>query len=80
LELGSGDTTKLADLLARNYGKDRSRRQAHSSAGLQVVEFPAASASDEGNIPRSAGPGIDIYSMRQPSASSPALRRFISRR
>jgi malonate-semialdehyde dehydrogenase (acetylating)/methylmalonate-semialdehyde dehydrogenase len=46
-----------------------------------VIEFACGIPHAlKGEYTQGAGPGIDVYSMRQPLASSPASRRSISRR
>jgi len=81
LELAQRDYDKLADLVGREHGKTVPDAKGDIQRGLEVVEFACGnSASDEGRIHRRRRPGIDIYSMRQPWASSPVSRRSISRR
>src|SRR6202048_2682075 len=67
LELAQRDYDKLADLLAREHGKTVPDAKGAIQRGLEVVEFPCAIPHlMKGEYPEGAGPGIDIYPMRQP--------------
>src|SRR6202790_1423262 len=66
LELAQRDYDKLADLLAREHGKTAASR-GDIQRGLEVVEFACGIPHlMKGEYTEGAGPGIDIYSMRQP--------------
>ena len=62
------DMDKLAEAISREHGKTFPRRQGRrGSAGLRVIEFCiGAPHLLKGEFTDSAGPGIDMYSMRQP--------------
>ncbi|HEY0235983.1 MAG TPA: CoA-acylating methylmalonate-semialdehyde dehydrogenase [Afipia sp.] len=67
LELVHRDYDKLADMLAREHGKTIPDAKGDIQRGLEVVEFAIGIPHlMKGEYTDSAGPGIDIYSMRQP--------------
>src|SRR5438094_5971140 len=67
LELAQRDYDKLADVLAREHGKTVPDAKGDIQRGLEVVEFACGIPHlMKGEYTDSAGPGIDIYSMRQP--------------
>ncbi|MBT9291727.1 CoA-acylating methylmalonate-semialdehyde dehydrogenase [Prosthecodimorpha staleyi] len=67
LELVQRDYDALADLLAREHGKTVVDARGDIQRGLEVVEFAIGVPHlMKGEYTDAAGPGIDIYSMRQP--------------
>src|SRR5215207_7988202 len=67
LELAQRDYDKLAELLAREHGKTIPDAKGDIQRGLEVVEFACGIPHlMKGEYTEGAGPGIDIYSMRQP--------------
>ncbi|MBX9709654.1 MAG: CoA-acylating methylmalonate-semialdehyde dehydrogenase [Xanthobacteraceae bacterium] len=67
LELAHRDYDKLADMLAREHGKTIPDAKGDIQRGLEVVEFAIGIPHlMKGEYTDAAGPGIDIYSMRQP--------------
>src|SRR6516162_977129 len=67
LELVQRDYDKLADLLAREHGKTIPDAKGDIQRGLEVVEFACGIPHlMKGEYTEGAGPGIDIYSLRQP--------------
>src|SRR3979411_2715988 len=67
LELAQRDYDKLADLLAREHGKTVPDARGDIQRGLEVVEFACGIPHlAKGEFTEGAGPGIDVYSMRQP--------------
>jgi malonate-semialdehyde dehydrogenase (acetylating)/methylmalonate-semialdehyde dehydrogenase len=67
LELIHKEYDKLADLLAREHGKTIGDARGDIQRGLEVVEFACGIPQlMKGEYTESAGPGIDLYSMRQP--------------
>ncbi len=67
LELANRDYDKLADCLAREHGKTVADAKGDIQRGLEVVEFATGIPHlMKGEYTEGAGPGIDIYSMRQP--------------
>jgi malonate-semialdehyde dehydrogenase (acetylating)/methylmalonate-semialdehyde dehydrogenase len=67
LELIQKEYDKLADLLAREHGKTIGDARGDIQRGLEVVEFACGVPQlMKGEYTESAGPGIDLYSMRQP--------------
>ncbi len=67
LQLVARDNDKLADILAREHGKTIPDAKGDIQRGVEVVEFClGAPHLMKGEYTEGAGPGIDIYSMRQP--------------
>src|SRR5262245_7763655 len=67
LELAQRDYDKLADCLAREHGKTIADAKGDLQRGLEVVEFSlGAPHLMKGEYTEGAGPGIDLYAMRQP--------------
>jgi malonate-semialdehyde dehydrogenase (acetylating)/methylmalonate-semialdehyde dehydrogenase len=67
LDLVQRDYDELADLLAREHGKTVPDAKGDIQRGLEVAEFACGIPHlMKGEFTESAGPGIDVYSMRQP--------------
>src|SRR5258706_866927 len=67
IELVARDNDKLADKLAREHGKTIPDAKGDIQRGVEVAEFACGIAHLlKGEYTEGAGPGIDIYSMRQP--------------
>jgi malonate-semialdehyde dehydrogenase (acetylating) / methylmalonate-semialdehyde dehydrogenase len=67
LELVARDNDILADILAREHGKTVPDAKGDIQRGVEVVEVSlGAPHMLKGEFTDGAGPGIDIYSMRQP--------------
>ncbi|MEJ1156871.1 CoA-acylating methylmalonate-semialdehyde dehydrogenase [Prosthecomicrobium sp. N25] len=67
LELVARDYDSLAELLAREHGKTIVDAKGDIQRGLEVVEFATGIPHlIKGEYTDGAGPGIDIFSMRQP--------------
>ena len=67
LELVERDYDELADMLAREHGKTIADARGDIQRGLEVVEVSiGAPHMMKGEFTDGAGPGIDVYSMRQP--------------
>ncbi|MDE2578205.1 MAG: CoA-acylating methylmalonate-semialdehyde dehydrogenase [Hyphomicrobiales bacterium] len=67
LELVARDMEPLAELLAREHGKTIADAKGDIQRGVEVVEFSCGVPHlMKGEYTDNAGPGIDIYSMRQP--------------
>src|SRR6266404_6203433 len=67
LELAQRDYDKLADLLAREHATTVPDARGDIQRGLEVVEFACGIPHlMKGEYTEGAGPGIDIYSLRQP--------------
>ncbi len=67
LDLVARETDSLADLLAREHGKTIPDAKGDIQRGVEVVEFACGIPQlMKGEYTEGAGPGIDIYSMRQP--------------
>ncbi|MEW5962974.1 MAG: CoA-acylating methylmalonate-semialdehyde dehydrogenase [Pseudomonadota bacterium] len=61
------DMDRIADVLAREHGKTIADAKGDIQRGLEVVEFVAGVPHlMKGEFTEGAGPGIDIFSMRQP--------------
>ncbi len=66
-ELLNRDMDKLAEALSREHGKTLPDAKGDVQRGLEVVEVcMGAPAMLKGEFTDSGGPGIDLYSMRQP--------------
>ncbi|GJD63111.1 CoA-acylating methylmalonate-semialdehyde dehydrogenase [Methylobacterium frigidaeris] len=67
LDLVAREMDSLADLLAREHGKTIPDAKGDIQRGVEVVEFACGIPHlQKGEYTEGAGPGIDIYSMRQP--------------
>ncbi len=67
LELIGKEMDPLAELLAREHGKTIPDARGDIQRGVEVVEFACGIPHlMKGEFSDSAGPGIDLYSMRQP--------------
>jgi len=67
LDLVQREYDSLAELLAREHGKTIADAKGDIQRGLEVVEFcVGAPHLLKGEFTDGAGPGIDVYSMRQP--------------
>src|SRR4051794_2198491 len=67
LDLVNRDMDSLADLLAREHGKTIPDAKGDIQRGVEVVEFSCGVPHlQKGEYTEGAGPGIDIYSLRQP--------------
>ena len=67
LELVTRDNNALAELLAREHGKTIPDAKGDILRGVEVVEFTLGIPQlMKGEYTEGAGPGIDLYSMRQP--------------
>ncbi|MET3581027.1 malonate-semialdehyde dehydrogenase (acetylating)/methylmalonate-semialdehyde dehydrogenase [Mesorhizobium robiniae] len=67
LELVAKEYDALADILAREHGKTIADAKGDIQRGLEVVEVCiGAPHMMKGEFTDGAGPGIDVYSMRQP--------------
>jgi malonate-semialdehyde dehydrogenase (acetylating)/methylmalonate-semialdehyde dehydrogenase len=67
LELAAKANDELADILAREHGKTIADAKGDIQRGIEVIEYCiGAPQMMKGEYTEGAGPGIDIYSMRQP--------------
>jgi malonate-semialdehyde dehydrogenase (acetylating)/methylmalonate-semialdehyde dehydrogenase len=67
LELIQGEYDDLARLLSSEHGKTFADAKGDIQRGLEVVEFACGIPNlIKGEYSEGAGPGIDLYSMRQP--------------
>jgi malonate-semialdehyde dehydrogenase (acetylating)/methylmalonate-semialdehyde dehydrogenase len=67
LELIAKETDSLAELLAREHGKTIPDAKGDIQRGVEVVEFACGIPHLlKGEFTEGAGPGIDMYSIRQP--------------
>ena len=67
LELISRETEALAELLAREHGKTIADAKGEIQRGVEAVEFAIGVPHlMKGEYTDAAGPGVDIFSMRQP--------------
>jgi malonate-semialdehyde dehydrogenase (acetylating)/methylmalonate-semialdehyde dehydrogenase len=67
LELIAKETDSLAEMLAREHGKTIPDAKGDIQRGVEVVEFACGIPHLlKGEFTEGAGPGIDMYSIRQP--------------
>ncbi len=67
LDLIAKNNDELADILAREHGKTIADAKGDIQRGVEVVEFALGVPHlMKGEFTDGAGPGIDIYSLRQP--------------
>src|SRR4051812_7978915 len=67
LELAQKEFDKLAELLSSEHGKTFADSKGDLQRGLEVVEFACGIPHLlKGEFSEGAGPGIDLYSLRQP--------------
>ena len=67
LELCTANADELSDLIAREHGKTLPDARGDLQRGLEVVEFTTGIPHLlKGEYTEGAGPGIDMYSLRQP--------------
>ncbi|WP_449256950.1 CoA-acylating methylmalonate-semialdehyde dehydrogenase [Bosea sp. (in: a-proteobacteria)] len=67
LDLIAQNNDELADLLAREHGKTIPDAKGDIQRGVEVIEYSlGVPGLMKGEFTDGAGPGIDIYSMRQP--------------
>ncbi len=77
LDLIARDVDKLADILAREHGKTIPDAKGDIQRGVEVVEVClGAPHMLKGEYTDAAGPGIDIYSMRQPLGVAAGITPF----
>src|SRR5215470_7949850 len=77
IELVARDNDKLADCLAREYGKTIADAKGDIQRGVEVAEFACGAPHLlKGEFTEGAGPGIDIYSMRQPLGVAAGITPF----
>ena len=71
------DMDKLAEALSREHGKTLPDAAGDVQRGLEVVEFCIGAPHHlKGEFTDSAGPGIDMYSMRQPLGVTAGITPF----
>ena len=77
VELLDRDLDKLAEVLSREHGKTIPDAKGDVQRGLEVVEYCiGAPQLLKGEYTDSAGPGIDMYSMRQPLGVTAGITPF----
>ena len=71
------DMDKLAEALSREHGKTLPDARGDVQRGLEVIEYCiGAPQMLKGEYSDNAGPGIDMYSMRQPLGVTAAIAPF----
>lgn len=71
------DMDRLAEVLSREHGKTLPDARGDIQRGLEVIEFCiGAPHLLKGEFTDSAGPGIDMYSMRQPLGVAAGITPF----
>ncbi|GAB5468443.1 MAG: CoA-acylating methylmalonate-semialdehyde dehydrogenase [Rhodospirillales bacterium] len=77
VDLLNRDMSKLAEALSREHGKTLPDAAGDVQRGLEVVEYCiGAPQMLKGEYTDSAGPGIDVYSMRQPLGITAGITPF----
>ncbi len=77
VELLNRDMDKLAEALSREHGKTIPDAKGDVQRGLEVVEYCiGAPQLLKGEFTDSAGPGIDMYSMKQPLGVTAGITPF----
>ena len=77
VDLLNRDMDKLAEALSREHGKTLPDARGDVQRGLEVVEFCiGAPHLLKGEFTDSAGPGIDMYSLRQPLGVTAGITPF----
>ena len=77
VDLLNRDMDKLAEALSREHGKTFPDAKGDVQRGLEVVEYCiGAPQMLKGEFTDSAGPGIDMYSMRQPLGVTAGITPF----
>ena len=77
VDLLNRDMDKLAEALSREHGKTLPDAKGDVVRGLEVVEFCIGAPHHlKGEFTDSAGPGIDMYSMRQPLGVTAGITPF----
>ncbi len=77
VDLLNRDMDKLAEALSREHGKTFPDAKGDIQRGLEVAEYCiAAPQMLKGEYTDAAGPGIDIYSMRQPLGVTAGITPF----
>ena len=77
VDLLNRDMDKLAEALSREHGKTLPDAAGDVQRGLEVVEYCiGAPQMLKGEYTDSAGPGIDMYSMRQPLGVTAGITPF----
>ncbi len=76
-DLINANMDKLAELVSREHGKTLPDARGDVQRGLEVIEVcMGAPAMLKGEFTDNAGPGIDLYSMRQPLGVVAAITPF----
>ncbi|MCK4711697.1 MAG: aldehyde dehydrogenase family protein, partial [Marinosulfonomonas sp.] len=71
------DMDKLAEALSKEHGKTIPDAKGDVQRGLEVIEYCIGAAEMlKGEYTDNAGPGIDMYSMRQPLGVTAAIAPF----
>ena len=77
VQLLNRDMDKLAEALSREHGKTIPDAKGDIQRGLEVIEYCiGAPQMLKGEFTDSAGPGIDMYSMRQPLGVAAGITPF----
>src|SRR3954468_5632305 len=77
VDLVARDNEELAELLAREHGKTVADAKGDIQRGIEVVEFAMGIPHlMKGEYTDGAGPGIDVYSMRQPLGVGAGITPF----
>lgn len=81
IELVNDTIDELAELLSREHGKTLADARGDVQRGIEVIEFCLGIPHLlKGEYTEGAGPGIDVYSLRQPLGVVAGSPRSTSRR
>lgn len=81
IELVNDTIDELAELLSREHGKTLADARGDVQRGIEVIEFCLGIPHLlKGEYTEGAGPGIDVYSLRQPLGVVAGITRSTSRR
>jgi len=76
-ELVEANMQSLAELLSSEHGKTVPDAKGDVQRGLEVIEYACGIAQiQKGEYTQGAGPGIDVYSMRQPLGIGAGITPF----
>jgi malonate-semialdehyde dehydrogenase (acetylating) / methylmalonate-semialdehyde dehydrogenase len=77
IDLIAKNNDELADILAREHGKTIADARGDIQRGVEVIEFALGVPHQlKGEYTDGAGPGIDVYSMRQPLGVAAGITPF----
>ena len=79
IELVNANADEIAELLSREHGKTVPDSMGDIQRGIEVIEFAVGIPHlMKGEFTEGAGPGIDVYSIRQPLGVVAGITRSTS--